>query len=256
MITATSPMTKEEELEQIAAAQGGDTAALDRIITSIVKLIRYEAKSWAGGNKGLLEDLEQVGISAVPHAVMMYDASFGVRFCSYAKQWWRHAMREEARMHLAQGRSGAKGVMLGYYMPRRKIMTEAVERGVDPIAALVDAGCRKDVATGFVAIHIAMFPLEDNEDTEYQAAIDNPEVAVRRERTVGAVKKAIDSLPERLRHIIMLRHISSEKSLSEIGRGLGISRERTRQLEGKAMRMLREQLVDIVDFDVDLDCGY
>jgi RNA polymerase primary sigma factor len=70
----------------------------------------------------------------------------------------------------------------------------------------------------------------------------SPDARVLEQDTLIQVKRALDSLPERERRVIELRYgitNSREHTLDEIGKRLGVTRERARQIEAQAMRRLR-----------------
>jgi RNA polymerase sigma-32 factor len=203
----------------------------------------------AEGNLGLMKALEK------------YDAGFGTRFGTYAAYWIRayvvgHVLRswsmvgnrsgvlrtklffrlrrERARLENLHGAGEQADALLAERMDVSREKLGAMIRRVDARDVSLDAPLFADAGS---TLGDSLPGVEDQERT-YQAA----EV---RERLEAALKEALPSLDARERFIVEARWLADQEdelSLADIGRKLGVSRERVRQLETRARQKLQRAL--------------
>jgi len=260
MIAATPPMTPEEECDLIVRAKAGDDAAIVRILSSLVKLINVDVKRWARGQatEQDAEDLMQLALMGTVHAIDKFDPAVGVRFSTYAQHWWTQHIRRESKLQFAAGRSGVKSILFTRYYPLKKIMDAAHATGNDPVDAIVAAGWRRDIAEGFIAMHHRIASLDAAASDEDGRTLENvladpsapADAALNQAAQDKAVRIAVDSLPEKMRNVIIWRHLSRHPmSFEEIGQQFGVTRQRVQQIEILALGKLRARLggVNAVD---------
>jgi RNA polymerase primary sigma factor len=159
-------------------------------------------------------DLFQAGFFGLIRAAEKFDANRGCRFSTYAIPWVRHHVRRAAM-------NQARTVRIPIWIQERR---RAGARRF-PIAA---TPLHPEDADSLVRIELVAGDADPL--TEFEAA--------ERRRVV---ERAINQLPERLRGVLRSRFWHSE-TLADIGRRLGVSRERARQLEAEALILLRQHL--------------
>ena len=240
-----------EEKELSRRARQGDELARKRLIECNLRLVISIAKKYRG--RGVLfEDLIQEGNAGLIRAVEKFDPEMGNRFSTYATWWIRQAVTRAVADSARTVRLPAH-VVDALYRLRRAENSLSLELGRDAteeeLADRLDvkpqeARRLREVGQPISSIHAKMGSEDGSEMGELlpdeRSGEDYARVEVGQwERTLV---EAVRSLPEREAKVIQMRHGldgSETRTLREVSEALGISQERARQVEMKALRTIR-----------------
>jgi RNA polymerase primary sigma factor len=245
-------LTHEEEIDLSKRAKQGDARARKRLIEKNLRLVVSVAKRYRG--YGLpFEDLIQEGNIGLMKAVEKFDPDRGFRFSTYATWWIRQAVQ---RAVADKGRTIRVPVHMTEKIRKvsRAISELAVEFERDPTEEEVARRLGWDQDE----VRLTMSAMPDatsldqpvsSEDTasqlgdfiEDERVSDTPDT-VMREMETTQLKEAIERLPERASYVLVRRYGLDDQepaTLAELGDELDISRERVRQLQREAERILK-----------------
>ncbi len=242
-------LTAAQEVELAKRIERGDRAAKQHMIQSNLRLVVSIAKNYR--NQGLpFLDLIQEGTLGLIRAVEKFDWRRGFKFSTYATWWIRQAV---ARALADKARTIRMPVHIVERMQKmnRAERTLWMELGREPTieeiaeeASLPVEQAREVRAAARASASLDQ-PVGEQEDAvfgDFVAGDDPlPEERVETALRSQALTVALQSLPERERHVLVLRYglVDEEpKTLEEIGRRLGLTRERVRQIELESLRRL------------------
>jgi RNA polymerase primary sigma factor len=247
-------LTAADEVYLAKRIERGDAAAKERMINSNLRLVVSIAKRYQGHDVPLL-DLIQEGVIGLNRAAEKFDWRKGYKFSTYATWWIRQACqravanqsktiripvhvqerriklnRASAELQAKLGREATIDELAEATRLKPEHVVEALD-AVDSISLNQGLGSEGDSELG------DLFADETSADPA-EEAVD----AVRRQR----IQRAVADLPERQRRIIELRFGfgGESASLETIGKELGLTRERVRQLETEALHRLQLELGD------------
>jgi RNA polymerase primary sigma factor len=247
-------LTAAEEVELAKRIERGDMPAKDRMINSNLRLVVSIAKKYQGHGLSLL-DLIQEGIIGLIRAVEKFDWRRGYKFSTYATWWIRQAVQRGVA-------NKSRTIRIPVHIVEREQKIARAERELtlklerpptdEEVARKAKLSLKHVRETRAAARAVASLdkPLGDDGDTKFGDILATDEGDVEEEVVVGLsehlLRAAVDKLPEREQLVIKLRYgldrDRDPKSLEMIGREMGLTRERVRQIETQALeRLARER---------------
>ena len=265
-------LTRDHELELAQRwRSAGDTAALHELVRAYTRLVVSIAARFR--HYGLpVGDLVQEGNVGLMQAAARFEPDRGVRFSTYAAWWIRSAMQDYGLRNWSIVRTGTTAAQKSLFFNLRRLRARIEESSGAP---LTDAGRRKianelhvdlaevelmDMRLG-AADQSLNAPVGESSEDDWQDFLPdrrpNPEEVVTSTRD-GEIRsrwlaEAMGELSSRERAIIRPRRLREEgATIEELGRELGVSKERVRQLEHRALVKLRQSIKRRTESPADL----
>lgn len=246
-------LSEEEEKELGRKLADGDISARHRLEEGNLRLVVSLAKHYTGRGIPLL-DLIQEGNMGLMHAAEKYDYTKENRFSTYASWWIKEAMQRaidrQAReirvpVHVAEN---MKKVQRAANELRQELGRDASPKEIaDRLGGRTEEEV-KDILSYFQTPVSLETPIGENGEDSLGDMVENqtettPEEAMDILVQKEEVKELLETLSEREREVIRLRYGLEDgkaRTLEEIGGQLGVTRERVRQIEARAMEKLRK----------------
>jgi RNA polymerase primary sigma factor len=248
------PLSVLEELQLAKFIETGDKHAKDKLIKSNIRLVISIAKRYT--NRGLdFEDLIEEGMIGLIKAVEKFDYRMGYKFSTYATWWIRQsiarAIADKSRLirlpvHLVESLNKIKKVNNDFLinngrLPDKRELADLLDLTFEEINKYIMYSEIYD--KDFTSFEL---PVGDDQNTLLKEFIPDYSVDVEESVFLESMKEDIYSLIETLNdreaEILKLRYglvDGRERTLEEIGQIYGLTRERIRQIEQKALRKLR-----------------
>jgi RNA polymerase primary sigma factor len=255
-------LTAAEEVELAKKIEHGDHAAKETMINSNLRLVVHIARRYMGQGVAL-GDLIQEGVIGLNRAVEKFDWRKGFKFSTYATWWIRQACQRAVA-------NQSKTIRIPVHVDerRRKLArarqrfeaAEGREPTVEELAHVAEIDLHHaQEALDAVEANISLNrPVGDDADGELGDLLADPDgfdAVEEAERTLrdAGIRRAVAALPERERRVVELRFgfDGETRTLEAIGKELGLTRERVRQLEASAFARLAGDLEDVVTADGD-----
>jgi RNA polymerase primary sigma factor len=244
-------LTAAEEVELAKRIERGDLAAKERMITSNLRLVVSIAKRYQ--TQGItLGDLVQEGVIGLIRATEKFDWRKGFKFSTYATWWIRQAVQRGVA-------NKARTIRIPVHVVEREQKVSRAERELlarlgraatdDEVAAHSKLPLSQvlEVRAAARAVASTDAPIGADGDASLGElfAAQGPSTEDEADATLrdDAVRRAVAKLPDRQRDVIALRFGlvgEGPTSLEQIGKQLGLTRERVRQIEAEALRRLAE----------------
>lgn len=260
-------LTREREHElAVRWADDKDDEALHELVSAHARLVVSHATQYRGYGLAV-SDLLQEGYLGLMQAAARFDAHREVRFSTYAVWWIRAAIQDFVLRNWSMVRLGTTTQEKSLFFNLRRLRAKIA--GMDHNAT--DSDTREEIARQLKVQlrqvesmesrlsgpdQSANAPMGEEGASEWQDLLiddgPSPEDLVQRsnDSSVRArwLKAALTELPAREQHIIRQRHLKEEgTTLAELGEELGISKERVRQIEHRALKMLKTRVLSQSD---------
>jgi RNA polymerase primary sigma factor len=249
-------LTPAEERELARRKDEGDEWAKRRLIECNLRLVMSITRNYVNSGVPLL-DLIQEGNLGLIRAVEKFDYRMGYKLSTYATWWIRQAV---TRAIADQGRTIRLPVhvvdQVRRVMRARRVLTQKLNREPLPAELAQESGLevkRVNELLDLVEDPVSLETPVGDGDSMYGDMIEDTNSeqpdAVLAELLRGVeLQAALQALNDRMRHVLELRFgLSGEppKTLEEVGTELGVTRERVRQLESRALRELQAVAPDL-----------
>lgn len=246
-----SMLSANEEVKLAHRIAEGDQSAKNELVEANLRLVVSLARHYQGCGLSY-QDLIQEGNIGLIKAAEKFDVSKGFRFSTYASWWIKQALSraiaDQSRtiripVHMTENINKFKKIereLLNQLNREPKIKEIADAMGISEKQA-------KEIQSYIVEPTSLDIQVGDDDDTTIGSFIEdthfvNPESAYIKESNGDVVNAVLDTLSDREANILRLRFgIGGKKAmtLEEVGKEYGLTRERIRQIEAKALRKLR-----------------
>ena len=243
-------LTALDEIELAKKAEKGEKKSRDRLISANLRLVVSIAKKYVGRGMSLLDLIEEGNIGLM-RAVDKYDWRRGYKFSTYATWWIRQAITraiaDQARtiripVHMVE-------TINRFNRTQRRMMQElGREPTPEEVAAVlgIDPQKAREIVKVSQEPTSLETPVGDEEDSHLGDFIADqglqPDEQATRELLKIHLDEVLDTLSPREKRVLQLRfglEDGKQRTLEEVGREFGVTRERIRQIEAKAVRKLK-----------------
>ncbi len=244
-------LTREEENKIATAALSGDSEAKEKLINHNLRLVVSIAKRYMGRGLNLL-DLIQEGNVGLIKAVERFDVSKGFKFSTYATYWIKqsisYAIADQTRNirippHIIKLINSIQRVEQNLLQEKKRKPTQ------EEVAKILNIDIKKiKNAYSWIKDTTSLdIVIGNDEDATIGSLIEDKStesdfLSIEKKETSEVIENVLNTLSEREKTVIIKRFgLGGHKAetLDEIGKTLGLSKERIRQIENSALRKLR-----------------
>lgn len=246
-------LTREEEIKLAESMKAGDPKALQEMVRRNLKYVVTVANKYRGLGISFQDLIEEGNIGLI-QAAKRFDVSRNVKFITYAVWWIKQAI-----MHSLAEQSGAVKLPVKQAGKVLKInrrsqqLVQDLEREPSQSELAKSLGYRDEEVNSIMRAyrtHLSLdSPLKDSEDTLYLDLLENQDSIPYDDQLMQAslsskVDQLLEDLSEKEALILKMRFgfFGEVKTLEEIGKEIGLSRERVRQIEKRAKLKLKPKL--------------
>ena len=257
-----SLLTKEEEISYIKKWQvSKNEKSLNKIVSSHLRLVISIANKFK--NYGIpINELVQEGNIGLMQAIDKFDLNKDVRFSTYSSWWVKAAMQSFILKNWSIVRIGTTAAQKSLFFKLKSIMTKIEKENNSTFNDYHQRKLADELGVKFKEIEVMKgrlsgsdqslnATLSENSELESQDLLidqrPSPEqnaILTKDTKTISnLINEALNKLPDREKKIIGARQLSENTvTLQELGKDLGISKERVRQLENRALGKLKLSL--------------
>lgn len=249
-ISKLKPLTREEEAALSKQIQEGDVKALHELVRRNLKYVVTVANKYRGCGLSLQDLIEEGNIGMI-QAAKRFDGTRHIKFITYAVWWIRQAIMHSLAEQAGTVKLPIKQAGKLYKIERKyKSMTQELEREPTTSEVAEDLGYSvEDIENIMRAYrtHLSLdTPLRDDDVTQYLDLLENHDYIPYDDQIMKAslhdkVDEMLKHLSKREEQIIRMRFgfNGETKTLEDIGKEIGLSRERVRQIEKRAKARLK-----------------
>jgi RNA polymerase primary sigma factor len=249
-ISKLKPLAREEEEALSQQIQDGDVQALHELVRRNLKYVVTVANKYRGCGLSLQDLIEEGNIGLI-QAAKRFDGTRHIKFITYAVWWIRQAIMHSLAEQSGTVRLPIKQAGKLYKIERKyKSLTQELEREPTTSEVAEDLGYSvEDIENIMRAYrtHLSLdTPLRDDDVTQYLDLLENPDYIpyddqIMKESLHQKVDDMLKHLSKREEQILRMRFgfNGETKTLEDIGKEIGLSRERVRQIEKRAKARLK-----------------
>jgi RNA polymerase primary sigma factor len=264
-IAKIKPLSREKEIELAIKAKQGDKKALDKLVTANLKFVVKVAARYQ--NRGLtLSELISEGNMGLIKAIEKFDPERHNKLISYAV-WW---IKQKILFALAEKTTvirmplGKANIANKIKLARDKVFSETGHKAsIEEISEMTHLN--EKAIDKISKQKINTFSLDDSSFTKRHEKVSlhdfledseilDPKTLYYRDKVKGSIEESISKLPPREAYIVK-QYFGLEgdksKNFAQIGEELGLSRERVRQIQKKALQKILEETYKEVENDID-----
>ncbi|MFO7896556.1 MAG: sigma-70 family RNA polymerase sigma factor [Candidatus Cloacimonadales bacterium] len=261
-IAHIDPLSREEEHELAIKAQSGDKAAFEKLVRSNLKFVVTVAAKYQ--NKGLsLAELISEGNVGLIKAIKKFDPEKNIKLISYAVWWIKQtillALAEKTDLiRIPLGKTNSVNKIK---MAKAKIFSELGRPATnEEIAAKADLSV--DEVARVADQVVDTFSLDSTQTSDNTSMYDfledritkDPQTLYYRDKVIDSIENSLEELPQR-ESLIVKKYFGLEgeasKNFAQIGKELGLSRERVRQIQKAALEHILADSYDGLKDDIE-----